>query len=636
MRVSNSMRVQMLLEQMRTNTLRLFNNQQQLATGHRLLALSDDPAAASRALDLTAVLNRQNQFQRNTNFADSMVSAADATLTSVRDVLNQASSIASRNVGVPADADQRAAAAAVVDGLISQMIAIANSQYGSIYLFAGQACDRPPFEESLGGVTYKGDSHSLVVNIDGTAPTAVSVPGDQVFGAASAAVRSWAALTPTLDADIQLSDLAGAAGDGVQLGQIVINEVGGAGPFTVDLSGASTAGDVVAAINAASTAAGASVSASLTTTGLELTAGPGCSLQVSEQGQGRTASDLGILQPTPAPSPLTGAPLQPKVTLATAVDSLSGGLGIDKTGGLQIVNGTQTTTVDLSTVQTVQDILNAINGADVGVFAQINEAGTGIDVVSRLSGGNLAVGENGGLTATTLGIRSFYGGTALATLNDGRGVETAAGADIRIVVRSGAAVDVDLDGALTVQDVLDRINAAAAAAGVALNASLSLVGNGIRLSDATVGTDTLRVERLNYSLALEDLGLDVSTSTGELVGRDVAAVHSTGVFGALVDLRTALSNNDTAGITQAGSRLEQALKDVAVSQGRVGALAQQVAAHKDRLGDAVLASQSLLSDVVDADYTEVITRYTQVQTAMQANLMTGSKLLELSLLDFLQ
>jgi flagellar hook-associated protein 3 FlgL len=630
------MRVQMLLEQMRSNTLRMFNNQQQLATGSRLLALSDDPAAASRALDLGAVLNRQNQFQRNANFAEAMVSAADANLTGVRDLLNQAASIASRNVGVPADADQRAAASAVVDGLIRQMLAIGNSQYGSIYIFAGQICDQPPFEESLGGVLYKGDSNSLVVNIDGTGPTAVSVPGDQVFGAATAAVRGWAALTPALDAAMQLSDLAGANGGGVQRGRIVINEGGGVGSFTVDLSAASTVGDVVAAINAASVAAGASVTASITPTGLELTAGPGMSLQVTEQGQGRTASDLGILQAAPAPGPLTGAPVQPKLTLSTTVASLRGGLGIDQTGGLRIVNGTQVATVDLSAAQTVQDILNAINGAGIGVVARINPAGTGIDVVSRLSGGNLAIEENGGLTATTLGIRSFYGGTALASLNDGQGVRTAAGADIRIVVRSGATVDVDLDGARTAQDVLDAINAAAGAAGVAVAASLAAVGNGIRLTDGTAGADTLRVERLNYSMALEDLGLDVSTATGELIGRDVAAVHSKGVFGALVDLRTALANNDTAGITRAGERLGEVLKEVGIAQGRVGALARQVSAQKDRLGDAVLASQSLLSDVTDADYTEVITRYTQAQAAMQANLMTGSKLLQLSLLDFLQ
>ena len=223
------MQSQMLLEQMRTNMLKMFNDQQQLATGQRMLTVSDDPAGASRAMDLGAILERQGQLQKNADFANGLVSAADSALAEVRDVLNQASSLASQNVGIPADADQRTAAGAVVDGLISQLIAVANRQHQGMYLFAGQACDSPPFEQAAGGVLYKGDTHSLSVNIDGTGPLAVSLPGDQVFGAISAEVRGWNPLMPQVNSTIRLSDLKGATGDGVRLGSIVIDEVGGAG-----------------------------------------------------------------------------------------------------------------------------------------------------------------------------------------------------------------------------------------------------------------------------------------------------------------------------------------------------------------------------------------------------------------------
>ncbi|MCP4713294.1 MAG: flagellar hook-associated protein 3, partial [Planctomycetes bacterium] len=40
-------------------------------------------------------------------------------------------------------------------------------------------------------------------------------------------------------------------------------------------------------------------------------------------------------------------------------------------------------------------------------------------------------------------------------------------------------------------------------------------------------------------------------------------------------------------------------------------------------------------DIRDVDFTEAITRYQNLYTALQANLTTGSQLASLSLLDFL-
>ena len=73
---------------------------------------------------------------------------------------------------------------------------------------------------------------------------------------------------------------------------------------------------------------------------------------------------------------------------------------------------------------TIEDLLNAINGSGADVLASINAAGTGIDVRSRLSGAEFSIGENGGTTATQLGIRTLTESTALAALNHGAGVDS--------------------------------------------------------------------------------------------------------------------------------------------------------------------------------------------------------------------
>jgi len=52
--------------------------------------------------------------------------------------------------------------------------------------------------------------------------------------------------------------------------------------------------------------------------------------------------------------------------------------------------------------------------------------------------------------------------------------------------------------------------------------------------------------------------------------------------------------------------------------------------------DAVTATNILLSNLKDVDYTQAVTKFQQAQTALQASLVSISKMQNLSLLDFLQ
>jgi len=123
----------------------------------------------------------------------------------------------------------------------------------------------------------------------------------------------------------------------------------------------------------------------------------------------RTSPGTGLIPATPA--------LEAAGTTAHGVP-----VEFDQDSGMQIVNGGNTYTIDISSAQTVEDLLNILNGSDAGVLAEINEDKTGIDVRSRLSGSDFAIGENGGQTATQLGIRSLTGTTKLDDMNFGMGV----------------------------------------------------------------------------------------------------------------------------------------------------------------------------------------------------------------------
>ena len=85
-----------------------------------------------------------------------------------------------------------------------------------------------------------------------------------------------------------------------------------------------------------------------------------------------------------------------------------------------------------------------------------------------MSGVNFSIGENGGTTATDLGIRTMTGSTLLSSLNLGQGVPVARdrqqrkSADARNHdhLRDGSLGRTSISaGATTVQDVLNDINA---------------------------------------------------------------------------------------------------------------------------------------------------------------------------------
>ncbi|UCG15730.1 MAG: hypothetical protein JSV19_10590 [Phycisphaerales bacterium] len=636
-RVSHNMRTQSMLESMQRGQLLLFTEQARLAAGRRFLAPSEDPAAAAQTLHMSEILEQREQLVLNVQHGDNMLTAADKALTDANDLLVEAHGIASQNLGSLASEDEREAAAELIASIINRFAVVANRQFQGRYLFAGRDSGEQPFNCADGGIIYTGDTGRLSVRVGETELDTVSFSGDEVFGALTGRVGSQVDLDPRLTEDSRLEDINGANNMGIRRGQLIINEEGGAGVFQVDLTGADTMGDVVDLINQAAAEAGATVTASLTDDGLQIE--PGASpVSVTDTSTGIIASDLGVLTPTPQAAVIVGADLNVRLTATTRVEDLMDGAGVNLDDSILITNGALTAVVDLSEAETVQDILNKIKNAHVNVVAKINAEGTGIDVINLVSGTAMSVGENGGTTATDLGIRSSDLDTLLSDLNDGRGVETEIGEDdIRITAKDGSTVDINLDGAETIGDVIDIINAAAAAAGVAVTASLAEVGNGIRIVDATGGAGPLIVSRLNLSYAIDDLGLEkfASDPATELVSDDTNLIRADSVFTALYDLERGLRNNSDREITMAAERLHEFTEDMTRVRGVIGSQSKSFEDRLTQLENVKFSTQEFLSQIKDVDYAESITRFQQYQTALQASLMVGSRLMGLSLMDFI-
>jgi flagellin-like hook-associated protein FlgL len=628
-RTATSTASTLMLANLRRTNVDLLRVNAEIASGLRVNRPSDDPTAVAGIVNLRDLIAGFDQQLRTLDRASAIVDITDQGLGEVSELITEAQSTASSQIGIISNAETRDAMADVIDGIITGLFDIANREYQDVYAFGGRQSATRPFVEQFGGIRYLGSREDLIADPNAVLPIALNTNGQSALGALSTRVQGTVDLDPDATANTRLSDVRGARDAGVTLGTIVVTVNGT--DTQVDLTGADTLGDVADLINDAIGGAG---SLSVTADGFTLTAGGGDTISIADMGTGGTAADLGI-DLTASGGSTVGDDIGPKLTLLSDLSQL--GAALDLSGGLKITNGTATTVIDTSAAATVQDLINTVNGSGLGIRMEINASQTGLNLVNEVSGTQLSIGENsGGTTASDLGLRSFAAETSLNDFNFGSGVRITEGQDdFRVELHDGTAIDVNLDGAATVQDVLDAINTAAGASG--LGAALATDGNGIVLTDATAGAGGFRVLSLNGSQAAQDLGiLQGADSGGTITGTDVATVRSESVFSHLVMLRDALRNDDERMITLAGEALGADVKRVAKVRAEVGVRGQRIARDAERAETRKIQTQGLLSDLRDTDYTEAISRFTQLQQQLEATLASSSRVLGLSLMDFLR
>ena len=737
-----------LQSQLQFNQLELFRIQNQISTGRRITAPSEDAPAALRAMVLQRLLEQKDQIKVNISTTNSFLNASDSALSGVANLLAEIRGAALTAANTTSDDIQRQAVALEVSSANRQLADIGNQRFRGRYLFAGTKVSVEPFEMVDQFIVYHGNDGKLRSFVDIDLLLQTNVSGEQVFGAVSPEVRGTVDLDPILTLQTRLADLR--SGLGIADGSILVSD--GTTSSTIDLSAAETIGNVVDLIEA-NPPPGRTITARITDDALVIDiADGGGNLTIREVGGGVTATELKIFDPigvgtgsivsgdlnpilrlttrlsdilgvrasailqsagndndlvleattsgttsngvaiqfvddsllqaapglgagsetvtfsstalaarasltlsgtdndliltavTPGASMndvaivldssanlgnnvtatfttpggvatltlgiddtnettlgalttaingsglftasadgsagegfnpagfvqstdaavVTGntgnsggdpstifinidvgrmtandviAAVQADPTVsamfdvrldgkdttlditagtglidinATAITSGGAGTELDLSSGLQIVNGGETFTIDFTGAETIEDMLNILNGSDANVLGQIDSDARGIDVRSRLSGSNFHIGENGGTMATALGIRSFTRETLLADLNHGFGVHVAEGTDFTIRRNDSVDLAIDISAARTIGDVLDLINNPPDNLDplTAVVAQLTSVGNGIELvDDNPSGGEMLTLTRAFQSFAVWDLGL---------------------------------------------------------------------------------------------------------------------------------
>lgn len=675
-RVPNSLAYSLSLGYMSRTNLDLLRVQQQIATGVEISRPSDDIVRAATISILDERLDRTAQLQRNLSHADAALGVLDTIFGEANTLAQRAKSIASDQLNSTYSSSDRAGQAAVVDEILRSLFDTSNRQSVAGYALGGTRTDAAPIVAHYSGYRFVGTTDGLTTDLGAISSLPITFGAGNPITSLSTRVRGSVDYSPALTADTRLADLGGARSLGIASGPVQF--AFGAGPSVqVDLTGADTVQDIVTRLESAIQQYEADQGVTILDTGgvslsgesITIDVVSGGTLTFTDIGTATTARDLGLASDTPfsfTDTSPAGAALAPRLTFRTPVAALAGVSGA--LGRIQIANAGRSAEVDLSGSTTLGDIRNAIESANLGVRVVINEAGTGIDIRNELSAGragSLSISEVPGqnLTATRLGIRSFSADTRVSDLNFGRGVGIVDGqndpitnaptvelnSDFRITLgdSAGTIIDVDLrpQDMATVQSVLDRINAEAAtqlaAAGLpptAFVAELRDGANGIVLRQDATFTAPFKIDARNNSPAAAHLGLMNRTydaSSASLIGEDRAKVRVDSLFSDLIDLREALLANDVSGISLAGQHLDRSIAGLVDARGLVGGYAQRVEQTKLRETDRATIDETVRSELRDTDYAKAASRFSLLQTQLQAAMQVTAAAQGRSLLDFL-
>lgn len=160
----------------------LVKTQQQLATGRRILAPSDDPVGSAQTLELKQSLGVTQQYKANITHAENALGLEESVLEQVTQTIQNAR-VTAISAGNPTLSGANLQALAVeLRGHYEELLGLSNSKDGQgQYLFSGFRGTTLPFTQTAGAGVYAGDQGQRKVQISASRQIAIADSGQAVF-----------------------------------------------------------------------------------------------------------------------------------------------------------------------------------------------------------------------------------------------------------------------------------------------------------------------------------------------------------------------------------------------------------------------------------------------------------------------
>jgi flagellar hook-associated protein 3 FlgL len=154
--------------------------QQQLSSGRRVSAASDDPLAVQQAVGEHASIGALDAYTRAADSIAPRLSAADNVISDIVEKLSAVLVAATSARGSAVSPATRDAAAKEVMGLREALVGNLNTTFNGTYLFSGSRVDQAAYAQVGGVWTYQGDAAAVRVEVDRGRQIAVSFDGQAI------------------------------------------------------------------------------------------------------------------------------------------------------------------------------------------------------------------------------------------------------------------------------------------------------------------------------------------------------------------------------------------------------------------------------------------------------------------------
>lgn len=187
-RVSSASRYAQLLAGMQINQANFNKLTAQLASGSKIMDLTDDPIGAVNILNTTKQLGQIETFEQNVGMASAELSALDDLLDLANGYLSQAWDKAVQANNQTYQKDSLEALKVEIDEITKTMVDLANTEYNDNYIFSGANTKTVTYTMAENGdIIYNGTSKDNPDYVrqteiaDGVFET-INTTGDKVFG----------------------------------------------------------------------------------------------------------------------------------------------------------------------------------------------------------------------------------------------------------------------------------------------------------------------------------------------------------------------------------------------------------------------------------------------------------------------
>ncbi len=587
MRIATSTMYSTAVATMNQQEQAVFNAQQQVSTGKRILSPADDPVGAAKAVQLNQDITRNTDFASNRTAAESTLNAVGTALSSVTTLLTNVKATLVQAGDGSLDATQKGALAQQLAGQMQELQGYANAQDGNgEYLFAGWQVHTQPY----------------VLGNYATAAASLGNPSS-----ASITVGSLAQpLTAANAATIAVTQVPATPG-----GTDFTYTVNGGAPQTASYTPAGTAAS----------------STHFTVNGVTL----------SMNGQPAVGDNFNL---APAPVLYQGDSGARPVEINDGREMSTTLTGSQIFDSVPTGNGTfATTAASTNTGSGIVDQGSVLDPSATSYYpytVKFSVPGVAAPAAANTGGATLAASTSPG----------SFAGSDTYTLTFGAGntynvTDTTTGASISTGNTFTPGTPITVNGAN-----FDVTGTPAAGDAFALKAGPNTTYS-VTSPNTPAGVTLPTNQTYTSGQAIKVLGINLSVS-GAPAGGDsftVARSSNTSIFGIMQSAIDALSHsgNGAAGAAQftnqinaANAGIDNALTQVDLNQSTVGGRLNELSALDNSSAQIKITLQAQLASVTDVDFTAAVSTLTQAQTALTAAQKSFSQVANLSLFNYIQ